>query len=214
MNTALKEMRYSNLVFSRHREPKVTIYGSARITEDDPNYRLAEDFAAHMVTRGWGVITGAGPGIMEAGTRGAGKENSFGVSIRLPFEAAGQPIPRGSANRQLQVLLHPEAGLRQGVPCLRHPPRRMGHPRRGVRAAHPDPDREERPPPDRPPRGPEHRLLGAADRLHPERAAEAGSDLSTRTSPCSTTPPTRSRPRSTSGTSTPTTTPSATPAGG
>ena len=89
MNTSLKEMRYSNLVFSRHREPKVTIYGSARITELDPNYRIAEDFAAHMVTRGWDVITGAGPGIMEAGTRGAGKENSFGVSIRLPFEAMG-----------------------------------------------------------------------------------------------------------------------------
>ncbi len=89
MNTALKEMRYSNLVFSRHREPKVTIYGSARITEVDPNYRVAEDFASRIVTRGWGVITGAGPGIMEAGTRGAGKENSFGVSIRLPFEAMG-----------------------------------------------------------------------------------------------------------------------------
>jgi hypothetical protein len=88
MNTALKEMRYSNLVFSRHREPKVTIYGSARITEQDPNYRIAEDFAARIVTKGWGVITGAGPGIMEAGTRGAGIENSYGVNIRLPFEAA------------------------------------------------------------------------------------------------------------------------------
>jgi hypothetical protein len=88
MNTALKEMRYSNLVFSRHREPKVTIYGSARLTEVDPNYRLAEAFAARIVTRGWGVITGAGPGIMEAGNRGAGPERSYGVNIRLPFEAA------------------------------------------------------------------------------------------------------------------------------
>ncbi len=88
MNTALKEMRYSNLVFSRHREPKVTIYGSARLGEQDPNYQLAEEFAARIVTKGWGVITGAGPGIMEAGTRGAGPERSYGVNIRLPFEAA------------------------------------------------------------------------------------------------------------------------------
>ena len=87
VNTALKEMRYSMLVFSRHDEPKVTIYGSARITEDDPNYKLAEEFASVMAKREWGVITGAGPGIMEAGSKGAGIENSYGVNIRLPFEA-------------------------------------------------------------------------------------------------------------------------------
>jgi uncharacterized protein (TIGR00730 family) len=87
INTAIKEMRYSNLVFSRHREPKVTIYGSARTTEDDPNYELTMEFARQMVKHGWGIITGAGPGIMEAGSRGAGPENSYGVNIRLPFEA-------------------------------------------------------------------------------------------------------------------------------
>ncbi len=88
INTALKEMRYSDLVFARHDEPKVTIYGSARITVDDPNYQLAEKFAAIMADRGWGVITGAGPGIMEASNKGAGRENSYGVNIRLPFEAS------------------------------------------------------------------------------------------------------------------------------
>ncbi len=86
INTALKEMRYSNLVFSRHTEPKVTIYGSARLHEDDPNYRLTMSLAADMASNGWGVITGAGPGIMEAGNRGAGPEHSYGVNIRLPFE--------------------------------------------------------------------------------------------------------------------------------
>ena len=86
INTAVKEMRYSNLVFSRHDEPKVTIYGSARTPKDDPNYQLTVEFARMMVEHGWGVVTGAGPGIMEAGTRGAGKENSYGVNIRLPFE--------------------------------------------------------------------------------------------------------------------------------
>lgn len=86
INTALKEMRYSNLVFSRHEEPKVTIYGSARIASG-PNYNLTSDFARQMAARGWGVITGAGPGIMEAGNSGAGIENSYGVNIRLPFES-------------------------------------------------------------------------------------------------------------------------------
>ncbi len=87
INTAVKEMRYSNLVFSRHKEPKVTIYGSARLREDNPNYVIAGEFARIMVEQGWGVITGAGPGIMEAGNRGAGVANSYGVNIRLPFEA-------------------------------------------------------------------------------------------------------------------------------
>jgi hypothetical protein len=80
-------MRYSTLVFSRHDEPKVTIYGSARIAEDNPNYILTAGFASRMANHGWGVITGAGPGIMEAGNKGAGIGDSYGVNIRLPFEA-------------------------------------------------------------------------------------------------------------------------------
>jgi uncharacterized protein (TIGR00730 family) len=91
LNTAVKEIRYSNLVFSRHDEPKVTIYGSARLGEGDPNYELTVEFARLMTDHGWGVITGAGPGIMEAGNRGAGIEKSYGVNIRLPFEAAANP---------------------------------------------------------------------------------------------------------------------------
>jgi uncharacterized protein (TIGR00730 family) len=87
INTALKEMRYSNLVFSRHDEPKVTVFGSARLPESDPNYQLALRFAGVMAARNWGVVTGAGPGIMEAGNRGAGLDSSYGVNIRLPFEA-------------------------------------------------------------------------------------------------------------------------------
>ena len=88
INTAVKEMRYSNLVFSRHSEPKVTIYGSARTDAGNPNYDLTVEFGRTMAEHGWGVITGAGPGIMEAGNRGAGKDNSYGVNIRLPFESA------------------------------------------------------------------------------------------------------------------------------
>ena len=87
INTAVKEMRYSNLVFSRHEEPKVTIYGSARLQEGDANYEMTVSFAQLMSTHGWGIITGAGPGIMEAGNKGAGSDNSYGVNIRLPFES-------------------------------------------------------------------------------------------------------------------------------
>ncbi len=91
INTALKEMRYSSLVFSRHSEPKVTIFGSARLQPDDPNYQLATQMGAAMAKRGWGVITGAGPGIMEAGNIGAGIESSYGINIRLPFEDQASP---------------------------------------------------------------------------------------------------------------------------
>ena len=93
VNSALKEMRYSFLVFSRFREiPKVTIFGSARTPPHDPNYQMAADFASHMAgERGWMVITGAGPGIMEAGSMGAGRERGFGVNIRLPFEGDANP---------------------------------------------------------------------------------------------------------------------------
>ena len=86
VNTALKEMRYSILVFARHFDPKVTIFGSARIPAGDPNYLLAEEVSALMAGKGWGVITGAGPGVMEAGSKGAGKDHAYGVNIRLPFE--------------------------------------------------------------------------------------------------------------------------------
>ena len=93
INAAVKEIRYSLLVFSRYHDiPKVTIFGSARTQPDDPNYQLAMQFAKKMVEeRGWMVVTGAGPGIMEAGNLGAGSENSLGVNIRLPFEDQANP---------------------------------------------------------------------------------------------------------------------------
>ena len=87
-NVALKELRYAFSVFAPYRsERKVAIFGSARTEPDDPLYDQTRRMAAAMAARDWMVITGAGPGIMEAGLEGAGPERSFGVSIRLPFEA-------------------------------------------------------------------------------------------------------------------------------
>jgi uncharacterized protein (TIGR00730 family) len=93
VNSALKELRYSFMVFARYREtPKVTVYGSARTAPEDPNYELAAEFANLMAdTHQWMVVTGAGPGIMEAGNLGAGTDYGFGVNIRLPFEADPNP---------------------------------------------------------------------------------------------------------------------------
>jgi uncharacterized protein (TIGR00730 family) len=93
VNSALKELRYAFVIFSRYRHvPKVTMYGSARTPPHHPNYRLAAEFAARMTdVHKWMVVTGAGPGIMEAGNRGAGTEYGFGVNIRLPFEADANP---------------------------------------------------------------------------------------------------------------------------
>ena len=88
-NAALKEMRYAFHVFAPYRsERKLAIFGSARTLPDSPLYEQTRRLATAMAAHDWMVITGAGPGIMEAGLEGAGPDNAFGVSIRLPFEAA------------------------------------------------------------------------------------------------------------------------------
>jgi hypothetical protein len=86
---ALKEMRESFAVFAPYRATrKAAIFGSARTRRDDPLYEQARRLAADLAAADWMIITGAGPGIMEAGIEGAGPESSFGVGIRLPFEPA------------------------------------------------------------------------------------------------------------------------------
>jgi len=87
MNSTLKEMRYTSKVFSPYRQiRKVTVFGSARTKPGEPIYQMARDFGARLAEMGYMVITGGGPGIMQAVNEGAGKEHSFGVNIRLPFE--------------------------------------------------------------------------------------------------------------------------------
>ena len=93
INVALKEMRYAFGVFARYRHRrKVTTFGSARVDPGDPEYALAVEFGRIAAERGWMVVTGAGPGIMEAVNKGAGKESSFGVNIVLPFENKPNPF--------------------------------------------------------------------------------------------------------------------------
>jgi uncharacterized protein (TIGR00730 family) len=71
--------------------PCVTIFGSARVKPSNPYYKMADEIAFQLVKHGYGVITGGGPGIMEAGNRGANraKGKSVGLNIYLPHEQKG-----------------------------------------------------------------------------------------------------------------------------
>ena len=93
---ALEEMREAFKMFAPfHDVPKVTIFGSARTQMADPLYLQARQVAALLAEAGWMVVTGAGPGIMQAAMEGAGRDMSIGVSIRLPFEQGANPVIAG-----------------------------------------------------------------------------------------------------------------------
>jgi uncharacterized protein (TIGR00730 family) len=96
-NTALKEMRYATKIFAPFEGVrKATIFGSARLHKGDPSYAMAEEFSRRMAAAEWMIISGAGPGIMQAANEGAGPDRSFGVNIRLPFEQSANPAIEGS----------------------------------------------------------------------------------------------------------------------
>jgi uncharacterized protein (TIGR00730 family) len=87
LKNTMKEMRYTNKVFAPYRQKKkVTIFGSARTDPTEAIYQKCVSFSKLLSELGYMIITGGGPGIMQAGNEGAGSENSFAVNIRLPFE--------------------------------------------------------------------------------------------------------------------------------
>lgn len=96
ISAAIRELRYAYRVFGAYPDPhKVSIFGSARTPATHPDYTAASEFGRLMGEAGWMVITGAGGGIMEAGHVGPGRERSFGVAIRLPFEQTTNPVIAG-----------------------------------------------------------------------------------------------------------------------
>lgn len=92
-SAALIEMRNAFRTFAPYHDVRmVTIFGSARTRSDSGAYRAAHDVASALAADGWMVVTGAGPGIMQAAAEGAGPDMSIGVSIRLPFEEKANEI--------------------------------------------------------------------------------------------------------------------------
>ena len=96
ISRSIKEMRYAYNIFNRYKEgPCISIFGSARTPEDHPDYLAAKEFSTLMAKQGWMCITGGANGIMKAGLDGSQKEQSFGLSIRLPFETTANTVIEG-----------------------------------------------------------------------------------------------------------------------
>ncbi|MEH2318492.1 LOG family protein [Nostoc sp.] len=96
LSAALADMERGFQLFYDYRHVrKVTIFGSARLATNTPEYQMALEFARAVSQLGFMVMTGGGGGIMQAGHEGAGRENSFGLNIQLPFEQQANPFIEG-----------------------------------------------------------------------------------------------------------------------
>ncbi len=96
LNASLQDMERAFKTFYPYRHVrKISIFGSARIASGTPEYQMAVEFAHRVTEQGFMVITGAGPGIMQAGNEGAGREKSFGLNIQLPFEQGANDFIEG-----------------------------------------------------------------------------------------------------------------------
>ncbi len=94
--STLKDLEQGFQSFYPYRHTrKLTIFGSARLSPSSPEYQLAAKFAKRMSELGFMILTGAGGGIMQAGNEGAGKAQSFGLNIQLPFENSANPYIEG-----------------------------------------------------------------------------------------------------------------------
>jgi len=92
VNNTLKELRYSFKIFSPYRHvKKAVIFGSARSKDTSVEYKMAEEFARKLTEKGYMIVTGGGPGVMEAGNKGSKTGEDFALNIRLPFEQKTNP---------------------------------------------------------------------------------------------------------------------------
>ena len=116
---ALKEMRYAYRIFGKYPSShRISIFGSARTPEDHPDYAAAKSFSKALSLQGWMCITGAAYGIMKAGMEAVHPDQSFGLSIRLPFEATNDSFIEGDPKlihfryfftRKLMFMSHSDA---------------------------------------------------------------------------------------------------------
>ena len=117
--------------------PAISVFGSARATPDDPFYTMAEQVGAGLARRGYGVITGGGPGMMEAANKGA--HRSGGVSVGLGIE-----LPREQEMNEyvdLGINFRSQDDVSEVLGRIRRHARRHGHARRALRGRHSCPDR-------------------------------------------------------------------------
>lgn len=122
--------------------PGITIFGSARTPESNPYYQAATEMGRKLAKQGFAVITGGGPGIMDAANRGAAEVDralSVGLNIELPHEQAPNPYAGGAG--RFPLLLRPQGLPRQVQHGLRLLPRRIRNPRRIRRDRNPGSDR-------------------------------------------------------------------------
>jgi len=90
--SSLQDLEKGFNVFHPYRHTrKITIFGSARMDPNSEQYAMARELSHYLAQQGFMVMTGAGGGIMAAGNEGAGRENSFGLNIQLPFEQGSNP---------------------------------------------------------------------------------------------------------------------------
>ncbi len=93
LSASLADMERGFQIFYPYRNVrKITIFGSARTLPERPEYQMAVEFARCVTKLGFMVMTGGGGGIMQAGNEGAGRDQSFGLNIRLPFEQEANPF--------------------------------------------------------------------------------------------------------------------------
>ena len=124
--------------------PAVTVFGSARFGEGTPQYELGVEIGRELAKAGFAVMTGGGPGMMEAANRGAREAGgvSIGCNIILPFEQTAEPVPgRGG---QLPLLLRAQGDAGEVLLRLRLPAGRIRHAGRDVRSGHADSVPEDR----------------------------------------------------------------------
>src|SRR3569832_639437 len=104
-------------------KPSVSIFGSARTPQDHPYYKLTEDIARALSDAGFSVVSGGGPGLMEAANKGcyAGKSPSIGVNIVLPQEpTANEKLPGGcgTLDELAEILTLVQTGKTRRIPII------------------------------------------------------------------------------------------------
>jgi hypothetical protein len=166
INRSIKEMRNAAKVFAPFQHlRKVAVFGSARVSADSPEFKVAEDFGREMVAHKFMVITGGGDGIMGAAQRGAGRKHSFGINIRLAFEQRANAIIEGDPKLINLNYFYPQTDLRERGACIRTVSRRFRYARRNVRSAHAHANRESAYHSSRPPGSTTRKLLGHVDEI-------------------------------------------------